>query len=151
MNSVIFNKLRRIALKSINNLWSNRFIIKLIWYLREPTLESLEDSKMPKILTYHLSVSRNEKYVVRYIHGIFLIVVVFDLASCLYLSPDFIHRLLIFFVRLCAIEWGIDHNSIMSRSWVISQYVKSIFCQKISIFWQFALKRLLIMLQGHKI
>ena len=46
----------------------------------------------------------------------FLIVVLFDKASCLYFSPDFIHRPLIFFVRLCAIESGIDHNSIISRS-----------------------------------
>ena len=67
----------------------------------------------------------------------FLIVVVFDSASCLYFSPDFIHRPLIFFVRLCAIDRGIDHNFIISRSRVISQCVNGLILKKMILngFW----------------
>ena len=68
----------------------------------------------------------------------FLIVVFFDSASCLYFSPDFIHRPLIFFARFCAIEWGIGHNSKIFKSREISQYVKSVW-KLFHVIWNISL------------
>ena len=36
---------------------------------------------------------------------------------------DFVDRYINLFILLCAIEWGVDHNSIIPECGVISQYV----------------------------
>ena len=66
------------------------------------------------------------------------IVVVFDWASCLYFSANFIHRPLIFFVRLCVIEWGIDHDYAIVASWVIRWCVNGLILKKMIFnrFWK---------------
>ena len=81
---------------------------------------------------------RRHRNVYIYTGYLFLIVVLFDKASCLYFSPDFIHRPLIFFVRLCAIEWGIDHNSIIAVSRVIRRCVNGQILKKMIFnrFWR---------------
>ena len=74
-----------------------------------------------------------------YIQGVFLLLVVFDLASCLYFSSDLLHRILIFFVGFCAIYRGINHASITSRSREINQSVKGVFYLKHYLFFDFSL------------
>ena len=73
-----------------------------------------------------------------YVQGVFLMVVLFDLICCLYFSPNFIHRPLIFFVRFCAIEWGSDHNSSIDTSRVIGQCVNGLILKKMIFndFWR---------------
>jgi len=47
-------------------------------------------------------------------------VLVFDRASCLHFSFDFVHWYLIFFGRWCAVEWGMDRNCIISVCRVVA-------------------------------
>ena len=52
--------------------------------------------------------------------------------SCLYFSFDVVHWYLIFFGRWYVIEWGIDHNCIITLCWEISRYVKNAFFDKLN-------------------
>ena len=54
----------------------------------------------------------------------------FNSLSCLHFSSDFVDRYINLFTLLCAIEWGVDHNSIIPMCGVTSQYVKAV------IFWK---------------
>ena len=60
----------------------------------------------------------------------FLFLVLFNLTSRSYFRSDFVDRPINLFTLLCAIEWGIDHNSIITLCRVTSQYVKAVFFVK---------------------
>ena len=60
----------------------------------------------------------------------FLFLVLFNLTSRSYFWSDFVDRYINLFTLSCAIEWGVDHNSIIAMCGVTSRYVKSVFFLK---------------------
>ena len=67
-----------------------------------------------------------------YIYRVFfLFLVLFNLTSRSYFRSDFVDGPINLFTLLCAIEWGIDHNSIITLCRVTSQYIKAVLFVKI--------------------
>ena len=61
----------------------------------------------------------------------FLFLVLFNLTSRSHFRSDFGDQPINLFTLLCATEWGINHNSIITLCRVTSQYVKAVFFEKI--------------------
>ena len=62
---------------------------------------------------------------------LFLFLVLFNLTSRSYFRSDFVDRPINLFTLLCAIQWGINHYSIITLYRVTSEYVKAVFFVKI--------------------
>ena len=106
------------------------------------------------------SLRHKEAFLVRYIFFLsinagYVLKVVRIQSSLLplFLTRFYSSTPLIFFLRLCEIEWGINHSSNITMSPKTSKLLKSVFRLKWYHlhFWHFVLKRLGIMLQGNKI